>query len=86
MVMGVVEFDAVVGQDQVIRPPHGITLPRGEVKVTVRASPVDSSDGCLASTRGWLLALAKEAEEAAPSLPSDMAEHHDRYAHGKRTS
>ena len=33
-------------------------------------------------TRDWLLALAAEAEHAAPNLPCDLAEHHDHYAHG----
>jgi len=37
--MDTIEFHAVVGQDQVIRPPAGVELPRGEVEVTVRAAP-----------------------------------------------
>jgi len=83
--METVEFHAVVDQDQVIRPPDGVMLPRGEVEVTVRSrqgEPATSADS-LASTRAWLLAMAAEAEQAAPDLPSDMAEHHDHYAHGK---
>jgi len=81
--MNAIEFSAVVGQDQVIRPPEGITLPRGEVKVTVRAGVAPPEADSLESTRTWLLALAKDAENAAPDLPSDMAENHDHYAHGK---
>jgi hypothetical protein len=42
-------------------------------------SPPDDS---LASTRDWLLAMAREAETLAPALPEDLAEHHDHYAHG----
>jgi hypothetical protein len=81
--MGIIEFNAVVGQDQVIRPPDGVTLPHGEVKVTVSARPIASSSESLAKTREWLLEFATAAEQAAPNLPSDMAEHHDHYAHGK---
>jgi hypothetical protein len=83
--METIEFHAVVDQDQVIRPPDGVTLPRGEVAVTVRArqpEPAAAPDS-LASTRAWLLALAAEAEHADPDLPDDLAEHHDHYAHGK---
>ena len=83
--METIEFHAVVDQDQVIRPPDGVLLPRGEVAVTVRSrqpEPASSTDS-LAPTRAWLLALATDAEQAAPDLPSDLAEHHDHYAHGK---
>jgi hypothetical protein len=83
--METIEFHAVVDQDQVIRPPDGVTLPRGEVAVTVRArrpEPATALDS-LAPTRAWLLAMASEAEHAALDLPSDLAEHHDHYAHGK---
>lgn len=81
--MGTIEFNAVVDQDQVIRPPDGVTLPRGEVEVTVRSRQPEPTANSLAPTRAWLLALATEAEQAAPDLPSDMAEQHDHYAHGK---
>jgi hypothetical protein len=37
----------------------------------------------LASTRRMLLSWARRAEELAPELPPDLAEHHDHYAHGK---
>lgn len=62
-----------------IRPPDGVTLPRGEIAVTVRSrqpEPTPAADA-LAPTRDWLLALAAEAEHAAPNLPRDLAEHHD---------
>ncbi len=83
--METIEFHAVVDHDQVIRPPHGVALPCGEVEVTVRSrspEPAASTDA-LAPTRAWLLALAADAEDAAPALPHDMAENHDHYAHGK---
>ncbi len=35
--METIEFHAVVDQEQVIRPPNGVVLPRGEVEVTVRS-------------------------------------------------
>jgi hypothetical protein len=37
----------------------------------------------VAGTRALLLAWARRAEEIAPPLPSDLAENHDHYAHGK---
>jgi hypothetical protein len=83
--METIEFHAVVDQEQVIRPPSGVTLPRGEIEVTVRPrrpEPPAAPDS-LGTTRDWLLALAAEAEQAAPDLPADLAEHHDHYAHGK---
>jgi hypothetical protein len=80
-----IEFHAVVDQDQVIRPPEGVVLPRGEVEVTVRLRqpPLAPSTDSLAPTRAWLLALSADAEQAAPDLPRDLVEHHDHYAHRK---
>jgi hypothetical protein len=83
--MGEVRFLGTVGHDQVIRLPAGISLPEGEVEVTVRVAedhPASGSDA-MATTRAWLLAMADEAEALAPDLPADLAEHHDHYAHGK---
>jgi hypothetical protein len=83
--MEAITFHTRVEQDQVIRPPAGVSLPPGEVEVTVRPLPEQAVPGAdpLAPTRAWLLALAAEAERLAPSLPGDLAEHHDHYAHGK---
>jgi hypothetical protein len=83
--MDTIRFNAVVDQEQVIRPPVGVALPQGTVEVVVRplAPPGVSDADPLAPTRAWLLALAAAAEQAAPDLPADMAEHHDHYAHGK---
>ena len=36
--METIRFHAVVDQEQVIRPPAGITLPQGAIEVTVRHS------------------------------------------------
>jgi len=82
--MDAIEFTAVVGADGLIHPPDGISLPEGEFDVSLRKRPANgSTDDPLASTRSWLLALAAEAEAAKPGNPSDMAENHDHYAHGK---
>ncbi len=82
--MTTIQFNAVVDQEQIIRPPGGITLPCGEIEVTVRArQPEVAAADPLGSTRAWLLALAAEAEQAHPDLPTDLAENHDHYAHGK---
>lgn len=81
-----IQFNAVVDQDQVIRPPKGIVLPQGEIEVEVRprsSTPPLVPEDVLAATRGWLLTFAADAEKANPSLPSDLAENHDHYAHGK---
>jgi hypothetical protein len=82
--MAVIHFTTVVDRDQVIRPPNGITLPEGEIDVTVRQHPaaLPVADP-LGITRDWLLSLAADAEKAQPSLPADLAERHDHYAHGK---
>jgi len=83
--MDTVQFHATVGPEQVIRPPAGVSLPEGELEVTVRpvVPPVPPAPDPLAPTRDWLLKLAAEAEQDAPNLPADMAERHDHYAHGK---
>lgn len=80
-----IRFTTVVDDKQVIRPPAGIVLPHGELEVIVHPVPAPSDDP-LAPTRNWLLALAAEVERQAPDLPSDVAEHHDHYAHGKPLS
>jgi len=86
--METIRFTAIVDQDQVIRPPAHVRLPQGEIEVIVRCvkPPITPDADRLASTRHWLLALATEAEQAAPDLPSDMAAQHDHYAHGKPRS
>ena len=83
--MKAIRFHTVVDQEQVIRPPVGIALPQGAIEVTVWPiePPTTPEADPLAPTRYWLLALAEEAEQAAPDLPGDMAEYHDHYAHGK---
>lgn len=40
----------------------------------------------MAGTRRLLLKWAQRAEASAPPMPSDMAEQHDHYAHGKPRS
>src|SRR4051794_22650496 len=58
---------------------------RGGVEVTVRAveKPAPAREDSMAATRDWLLRVAAEAEALDPDLPSDLAENHDHYAHGK---
>jgi hypothetical protein len=67
-----IQFNAVVDQEQVIRPPVGAKLPEGEIEVTVRPRQPAHPGDALAPTRDWLLALATEAEQAAPALPADL--------------
>lgn len=63
-------------------------LPEG---TRVRVEPVErvenltpgSDSESVAATRAMLLEWAHEAEQKAPPMPSDLAENHDHYAHGK---
>jgi hypothetical protein len=89
--MSEVRFLTVVGEDRVIRLPAGMAPPEGEVEVilrsTIDASPAvaqpSTEEEDIDSLRDLLLGIAAEAEALAPDLPSDMAENHDYYAHGK---
>jgi hypothetical protein len=83
--MNAIQFTAVVGADGAIHPPAGVTLPAGEVKVSVQpGTGSEQATEQLPLTYAWLLELAKEAkaDPALQDLPSDMAENHDHYAHG----
>jgi hypothetical protein len=42
--MQAIQFEAVVNQEQVIRPPDGIALPEGRVEVTVRPAASEGDD------------------------------------------
>lgn len=63
------------------RPPEGAVV-RVEPIAPEERPDQGGADG-MAATRSWLLALASEARAIEPRLPSDLAEHHDHYAHGK---
>jgi hypothetical protein len=78
---GVVVFDAGVS------PPSEGTRVRIEAEQPLLC-PLPIHDDPMASTRAWLLATAREAEADpdAHSLPADLAEQHDHYAHGKPRS
>ena len=80
--MSVLTFQTEVTDVHVLRPPADVVLPMGVMEVTVRPVAANGSASA-SSTRDWLLELAKESERLAPNLPSDMAERHDHYAHGK---
>jgi hypothetical protein len=66
----------------------GVPLPEGtKVRVEPIERPEPPTSGPdvdpIAGTRAMLLAWARRAEEVAPPWPSDLAENHDHYAHGK---
>jgi hypothetical protein len=85
--MSPIHFQAIVGPEQVIRPPSGVSLPLGPIEVIVNMPEEEKhANDDLQPMREWLLGLASEAEQAAPDLPSDLAEYHDHYAHGKPRS
>jgi hypothetical protein len=50
--------------------------------------PSSIPDDPMASTPAWLIAAAREveADPEARTLPTDLAEQHDHYAHGKPRS
>jgi hypothetical protein len=79
----IVYFTSEVGDDQIIRPPAGISLPKGQVEVKVMengTSPVAEKKG--ASFYTYLQRIIDETAKMEIDLPSDMAENHDHYAHG----
>jgi hypothetical protein len=41
--MKTIQFHAVVGADQIIRPPNGVRLPEGEIEVRVEALPAPAA-------------------------------------------
>lgn len=84
--MNSIRFEAVIGQDRVIHVPSDVDVPQGTVEVTVRKNvePEKSKNTePLGNSRAWLLKIIREIEREAPSLPCDLAERHDFYAHGK---
>mgnify|MGYP003541794953 CR=1 FL=1 len=82
-----IHFQAVIGPEQVIRPPNGINLPEGPIEVIVTTpDEMRQSNDRPPAVREWLLGLATESERVAPQLPADLAELHDHYAHGKLRS
>ncbi len=81
-----ITFETEAGNDQVIRPPAGVVLPAGKLRVTVHEVETVNENDSMAKTRAMLLSFAQTAEKLAPNLPADMAENHDHYAHGKPKS
>jgi hypothetical protein len=87
--MDAIHFQAEVGSDNTIRVPEGINLPSGPLRVTI--VPCSSSSGKQEAGKEegipkiweWLREMALEAEKLPTELPSDMAQNHDYYAHGK---
>jgi hypothetical protein len=81
--MNAIQFTTIIGPDRIIRPPEGVELPGGKVEVLVRPEQLAGGESTSELTHGWLLTLAEEVERESLTLPSDMAEQHDHYAHGK---
>ena len=82
--MDAIRFNTIVGDDHLIHVPAGVSVPTGELQVTLAPVPKsDTAEVAMSETRGWLLAFAEEAEKANPDLPADMAAQHNFYAHGK---
>lgn len=79
--MSTVRFNAVIGPDQLIRPPAGIQLEIGQAEVIVVQCPEpEKAEQPIGSLRDRLARAA--ADLGIEGLPSDLAENHDHYAHG----
>ena len=75
------------------RVSNGVVILEGETALAegtaVRVEPIAPPAAAsgppdpVAGTRRMLLAWGRRAEAVAPPLPSDLAEEHDHYAHGK---
>ena len=72
--MDTIEFHAVVGQDQVIRPPAGVELPRGEVEVTVRARPSEAIATAARVSPSQLRAMPRAERQAILAAAAALAE------------
>lgn len=82
--MDTIYFKADVGEDRIIRVPEGVSLPTGPADIAVTPkTQAERATADIAATRAWLLKMAGEAEADATPLPTDLAENHDFYAHGK---
>ena len=63
-------------------PPEGTKVRVQPIERPEALDPHQAADP-VAGTRALLLAWARKVEAIAPDLPSDLAENHDHYAHGK---
>lgn len=80
--MNAVRFDAVIDQDQTIRPPEGVILPVGEAEVIVVHKPF-RRDERREPGEPLAVRLSRLAQELGVSdLPPDLSREHDHYAHG----
>jgi len=77
---GEVKNGVVVFDEGATQLPEGT---RCQVIPMVQESAHECDSDPLSETRSWLLEMAREAEANAPPMPSDLARHHDHYAHGK---
>ena len=86
--MNEIRFTTIIGEDQVIRPPRDVKLPKGkaEIIVTQATSQSETQDGNLPRS-SWplvehLAQLANELGIDPIEFPADLAQNHDYYAHG----
>ena len=86
--MNEIRFTTVIGEDQVIRPPEGISLSPGKAEVIVKQPDDAAKDGAqpvVAKENHLFDRLSKLAESLhidPTDLPADLAENHDYYLHG----
>jgi hypothetical protein len=85
--MELIQFQTTIGDDGIIRPPLGVSLPTGEAEVTIVPKPpgLAGQTSQSASVRDLIERLARAAKELQVSvddLPADLARHHDHYLHG----
>lgn len=84
--MKAIRFHAVIGPDQVIQPPQGVTLPPGAAEIIVLQAELPAKEQVPSESGGHLFdrlaQLAQQLGIPPESFPEDLAENHDHYAHG----
>ena len=86
--MNEIRFTTVIGEDQVIRPPRDVKLPKGKAEVIVTQAASQSDHRIVNPPQSsWplvehLAQLANELGIHPDEFPTDLAQNHDYYAHG----
>ena len=85
--MNEIRFTTIIGEEQVIRPPRDVKLPKGKAEIVVTQAASQSEPHGNLPRSSWLLVehlaqLANELGIDPIEFPADLAQNHDYYAHG----